>query len=274
MSKLMSKAKIGLIQMCSTEVLQHNLDYIEQQVKTLSEQGCKVVVTPENCLMFADKESYQALAEPIGTGPVQQALSSIAAKYGTWLIIGSFPTKASAEKLYSTCLVYDDLGLLVTSYNKIHLFDVDVDDEHGSYRESDTFAHGSEVRVVDTPAGKLGLSICYDVRFANLYREMRIAGAEVIIVAAAFTAVTGEAHWETLLRARAIENQVWVIGVGQCGYHSHSRQTWGHSMIIDPWGSKLTQSAMTPGNLQADIDLSEVERVRHLMPVSGHFHSL
>ncbi|GAM64555.1 amidohydrolase [Vibrio ishigakensis] len=270
----MSSAKVGLIQMCSSDDLEHNLSYIEQQVIELARDGCKLIVTPENCLMFADKESYFAIAEPIGAGPIQKRLSEIASQNGVWLVVGSFPNQANEGKLYSSCLVFDDLGLLVSSYNKIHLFDVDVDDEHGSYRESATFAHGEETRVVNTPVGRVGLSICYDVRFANLYRKLRLDGAEVMIVAAAFTAVTGEAHWETLLKARAIENQVYVIGVGQCGYHTESRQTWGHSMVIDPWGNKVCQSAMTPSNLQAEIHLSEVERVRRLMPVTEHFRAL
>lgn len=270
----MSSAKVGMIQMCSSDDLEQNLQHIEAQVASLSADGCKVIFTPENCLLFANKTAYQAVAEPLGSGPVQKRLSEIASQNGIWLIIGSFPTQANEGKLYSTCLVFDDLGLLVSSYNKIHLFDVDVDDEHGSYRESDSFAHGSEVKVVSTPIGRLGLSICYDVRFANLYRKLREEGAEVVLVSAAFTAVTGEAHWETLLRARAIENQVWVIGVGQCGYHTQSRQTWGHSMVIDPWGNKVCQSAMTPSNLQAEIKLSEVDRVRQLMPVTQHFRAL
>jgi predicted amidohydrolase len=166
--------------------------------------------------------------------------------------------------------VINDKGQLIEHYHKMHLFDVEVEDEHKNYRESDLFKHGSQAKQLETPVGRIGLSICYDLRFPNLYNLLRNAGAEVLIVPAAFTAVTGQAHWEILLRARAIENQAWVVGVGQCGYHSSERQTWGHSMVVDPWGNIVSQAAMVPCTITADIDLEKMKQVRQSMPVASH----
>ncbi|GAB7218588.1 carbon-nitrogen hydrolase family protein [Vibrio comitans] len=264
------KPRIGLIQMTSGDDVAENLQFIEQQLRELAKQGCQLIVTPENSLLFDNALAYQEIAEELNSGPIQSKLAQLAKELQTWIVIGSFPIRSDATHLYSSCLVFDDNGELVAHYNKMHLFDVEVEDEHGSYRESDCFAHGIQPQVIDTPVGRLGLSICYDLRFPHLYNLLREQGADIILVPAAFTAVTGEAHWEVLLRARAIENQAWVIGVGQCGYHSASRQTWGHSMVIDPWGKIVTQGAMTPCNLVADIELHQVEKVRKAMPVASH----
>ncbi|GAD78690.1 carbon-nitrogen hydrolase family protein [Vibrio ezurae] len=264
------QARVGLVQMTSGSDVMQNYQYIEQQVRALAEQQCQLIVTPENSLLFDNADSYQQLAEELGSGPMQGKLARLAKELGVWIVIGSFPIRASKDKLYSTSLVFNDQGELASHYAKMHLFDVEVADGHGSYRESDCFEHGQLPQIVETPFGKLGLSICYDLRFAPLYNVLREGGADIILVPAAFTAVTGEAHWEVLLRSRAIENQVWVIGVGQCGQHSASRQTWGHSMVIDPWGKMITKAAMTPCNLIADIELHQVQHVRKAMPVAAH----
>ncbi|WP_422398685.1 carbon-nitrogen hydrolase family protein [Vibrio breoganii] len=267
---MMDAPRIGLIQMTSGNDVTENLQFIEQQLRDLVKQGCQLVVTPENSLLFDNALAYQVIAEELNSGPIQSKLAQLAKELQTWLVIGSFPIRSNATHLYSACLVFDDNGALVAHYNKMHLFDVEVEDEHGSYRESDCFSHGTQPQVIDTPLGRLGLSICYDLRFPHLYNILREQGADIILVPAAFTAVTGEAHWEILLRARAIENQAWVIGVGQCGYHSANRQTWGHSMVIDPWGKVVTQGAATPCNLVAEIELHQVEKVRKAMPVASH----
>ena len=264
------KPRIGLIQMTSGDDVAENLQFIEQQLRELAKQGCQLIVTPENSLLFDNALAYQEIAEELNSGPIQSKLAQLAKELQTWIVIGSFPIRSDATHLYSSCLVFDDNGELVAHYNKMHLFDVEVEDEHGSYRESDCFAHGIQPQVIDTPVGRLGLSICYDLRFPHLYNLLREQGADIILVPAAFTAVTGEAHWEVLLRARAIENQAWVIGAGQCGYHSASRQTWGHSMVIDPWGKIVTQGAMTPVNLVDDIELHQVENVSKAMPLASH----
>ncbi len=256
--------------MTSTNDVMSNYRYIEQQVNTLAKQGCQLIVTPENSLLFDNIHGYQSIAEPLNAGEYQTKFSQLAKQLSVWIVVGSFPIKANDNKLYSTCLVFDDNGALAAHYNKMHLFDVEVDDKHGCYRESDCFEHGTQPRVVKTPFATLGLSICYDLRFANLYNLLTQSGAEVLLVPAAFTFITGEAHWETLLRARAIENQAWVIGVGQCGQHSANRQTWGHSMVIDPWGNVVTKGGKTPCNIVADIELQQVKQVRKAMPVASH----
>ncbi|GAD88165.1 putative hydrolase [Vibrio halioticoli NBRC 102217] len=267
---MQQQVTVGLVQMTSTSDVMQNYQYIEQQVRELAAQQCQLVITPENCLLFDNAEGYQKLAEELGAGPIQSQIAKLAKELAVWIVIGSFPIRAPKGKLYSTSLVFSDQGELVADYAKMHLFDVEVADGHGSYRESDCFAHGTAPKIVETPFAKLGLSICYDLRFANLYNVLRDGGANILLVPAAFTAVTGEAHWEALLRARAIENQAWVIGVGQCGQHSASRQTWGHSMVIDPWGKVITTAQTTPCNLIADIELHQVEQVRKAMPVAAH----
>ncbi|OBT17430.1 amidohydrolase [Vibrio sp. UCD-FRSSP16_10] len=266
----MESSKIGLIQMTSGKDVTENYQYIETQVRELASQNCQLIVTPENSLLFDSAQAYQVLAEDLNSGPIQSQLAELAKELAVWIVIGSFPIRADEGKLYSTCLVFNDQGELATHYNKMHLFDVDVEDGHGSYRESDCFEHGHQPQVVATPLGKLGLTICYDLRFPHLFNVLREQGADLILVPAAFTAVTGEAHWETLLRARAIENQAWVIGVGQCGQHSSQRHTWGHSMVIDPWGKVVAKGATEPCNLTAEIELHQVEQIRKAMPVASH----
>lgn len=184
--------------------------------------------------MFGTKQDYHTHAEYLGEGPVQQTLSDIARKYSVWLVAGSFPIRTQSG-VTTTMLVYNNDGELAASYDKLHMFDVDVDDGHRRYRESEIFQPGEQIQVVSTPFGELGLSICYDVRFPHLYSALRNLGSQIILVPAAFTAVTGQAHWETLLRARAIETQCWIVAVNQGGIHPGGRETWGHSMVIDPW---------------------------------------
>ncbi|WP_029559112.1 carbon-nitrogen hydrolase family protein, partial [Vibrio parahaemolyticus] len=161
-------------------------------------------------------------------------------------------------------------GKCIAHYDKLHMFDVDVEDGHGSYRESDTFTAGNQIVVAETDIGSVGLSICYDVRFPELYKALRLAGADIIVVPAAFTAVTGQAHWEVLLRARAIETQCWILASGQTGTHPCGRKTWGHSMVIDPWGRIHKQLQDQVGLLEAEIDLSQTQQVRQNMPLTQH----
>jgi diguanylate cyclase (GGDEF)-like protein len=164
----------------------------------------------------------------------------------------------------------DDNGEIRASYEKLHMFDVDVEDKHHSYRESDTFEAGEAIKLVDTPIGRVGLSICYDVRFPHLYSELRRQGADIIVVPAAFTKVTGRAHWDVLLRARAIETQCWVIAAAQWGEHNAERETWGHSMIIDPWGSIDKEQKEGTGVLVSDIDIEMSNTIRQRMPITDH----
>lgn len=263
-------SKVGVVQMNSGAIPEENMKQLTLKLKGLQQQGAKLALTPENSIVFGQKEDYERYAEPLGKGDLQGALSDLAKRYQIWLVIGSFPIRNTDGSLSTTCLVFDDSGLLVEHYHKLHMFDVDIEDGHHSYRESDTFVPGNEVKVVDTPVGKLGLSVCYDVRFPQLYSELRRQGAEIIVVPAAFTKVTGYAHWDILLRSRAIETQCWVLAAGQWGSHGAGRETWGHSMIVDPWGNKVATQREGTGVIIADIDKSQLAMIRKKMPVAQH----
>ncbi|WP_428772839.1 carbon-nitrogen hydrolase family protein [Vibrio sp.] len=261
--------KVGLIQMTSGPDAEQNLAYIQTQVALLAEQGAALVVTPENALVFGSKRDYHRVAESFGSGPLQQAMSELARKHQIWLVVGSMPIRRESG-VTTTCLVFDPQGQCQASYDKLHMFDVDVADGHRHYRESETFTPGNEVKLVHTPFANIGLSICYDLRFPHLYTELRNRGAELILVPAAFTAVTGRAHWQSLLRARAIENQCWVLAVNQTGHHPCGRETWGHSMLIDPWGEVVADAGSPMHSMLAQLDISKVNDIRSAMPVSQH----
>lgn len=262
-------SRIGLIQMNSGRYLESNMQVLEQELAHLQSQGVKLVVTPENALLFATKEDYQNNAECLAQGPIQKRLSELAQKMSMWLVIGSFPIRCDKGFIYSTCLIFNADGQCCASYQKLHLFDVDIADNH-HYRESDIFKSGKKAVLLDTPFGKVGLSICYDLRFPALYSLLRHAGADIILVPAAFTQLTGEAHWQILLRARAIETQCWLVGAAQCGKHYDGRETFGHSMIIDPWGNIICQLKNQVGTVWADINLAKNKDVRTTMPVLQH----
>lgn len=234
------------------------------------ERPC-LVLLPENFACMGTTQDYQQLAEPVGAGPVQRQLSEWAREFGIWLVAGSLPTRLPQQtRVHTTSLVFNPQGELAGFYHKLHLFDVDVADARGRYRESDAFMAGQEAHVVASPFGGLGLSICYDLRFPALYQLLRKQGAEVLLVPAAFTKVTGQAHWLPLLQARAIENQCYVVAANQCGRHDGNRETWGHSVIIDPWGAVLAQQGQQPGLIAATFDQQEMEHIRTTMPVQLH----
>ncbi|MEF1211282.1 nitrilase-related carbon-nitrogen hydrolase, partial [Vibrio alginolyticus] len=196
--------RVGIIQMTSGPDINANLDFIEKQCALASKQGAKLVLTPENTVLFSSREAYHQHAEPLGSGMIQQRLCEIARKNQLTLIVGSMPIQ-TAKGVTTTTLVFPPHGKCIAHYDKLHMFDVDVADGYGSYRESDTFMAGNQIVVAETDIGSVGLSICYDLRFPELYKVLRQEGADIIVVPAAFTAVTGQAHWEVLLRARAIE---------------------------------------------------------------------
>lgn len=266
--------RVGIIQMTSGPDIEANLAFIDQQCAQAAKQGVKLVLTPENCVLLANREGYHQLAEPLGSGAIQQRLADIAIHHQLTLIVGSMPIR-TARGVTTTTLVLSPHGKCIAHYDKLHMFDVEVADGHGSYRESETFTAGNQIVVAETDIGSIGLTICYDVRFPELYKELRLAGAEIIIVPAAFTAVTGEAHWEILLRARAIETQCWILASNQTGTHPCGRKTWGHSMVIDPWGRIHKQLYDQVGLLVAEIDLSQSQHVRQNMPLTQHsrFHN-
>lgn len=244
---------------------------IGQLLASLPAARPALVLLPENFACLGSRDAYQALAEPLGDGPIQQQLAAWSREHDLWLVAGSLPTRLAGEpRLHTTTLLYDPQGKLRAHYHKIHLFDVDVADSHGRYRESESFAPGEQAVVVETPFGGVGLSICYDVRFPELYRRLRAQGADILLVPAAFTAVTGAAHWQPLLQARAIENQCYVLAANQCGTHAGGRQTWGHSMIIDPWGEVRACQPETPGWQAIPLQPELLTRVRSTMPVLQH----
>jgi len=235
-----------------------------------AERPC-LVLLPENFACMGASQNYKQMAEPMGFGPVQHQLSEWAKTFGIWLVAGSLPTFSPQQnRVHTTSLVFNPQGELSGFYHKLHLFDVDVADARGRYRESDSFMAGSEVSVIPSPFGGLGLSICYDLRFPDLYQLLRQHGADVLLVPAAFTKVTGQAHWLPLLQARAIENQCYVVAANQCGSHDGNRETWGHSVIIDPWGEILAQQENQPGLIAASLDPQKIEHIRQSMPVQLH----
>ncbi len=263
---------VAALQMTSGNDPDANLETAGRLLKAAAARGAQVAVLPENfSLMPLRDADRRAHAEADGTGPVQDFLARTAARLGIWIIAGSLPlTQASGERNAQACLVYNAKGIRAGRYDKIHLFDVELPERSESYRESAHMAPGDQVVALDTPAGRLGLSICYDLRFPELYRRLQSAGAQWLIVPAAFTATTGAAHWEPLLRARAIENLCYVVASAQWGTHPNGRQTWGHSLIVDYWGRILTQLAEGEGVITAPIDLAAQAAARVKFPALAH----
>ncbi|MEP3564041.1 MAG: carbon-nitrogen hydrolase family protein, partial [Marinobacter sp.] len=212
-----------------------------------------------------------------GDSPVvRHFLADQARAFGLWIVGGSMPLASRpdgssiADRVRACCLVYDDQGREVARYDKIHLFDAMVEDAHGQYKESNAFEPGDQVVTIDTPAGRLGLAICYDLRFPELFRALREQGADWVCLPSAFTWQTGDAHWHALIRARAIENQVWVVAPGQGGQNSERRRTYGHSLVCDPWGKVVSEIEEGPGVALADLSLEYLKQVRTRMPVWEH----
>lgn len=267
----MRSANVALLQLCSGNNVRANLAQIEQQIKQLKPH-VKLVMTPENALLFAHTQTYYKHSETEGVGPLQDAIREMAIRYGVWILVGSMPliSRENPERLTASSLLFDDKGELKARYDKMHMFDVDVADSHGHYCESDTYDYGQHLTVVDTPVGRLGMTICYDLRFPGLFQSLRELGAELISVPAAFTRVTGEAHWEILLRARAIENQCWILAPAQVGRHGDTRRTWGHTMAIDPWGSVISMNADAVESTKVRVDNSGMQKLREQMQVVKH----
>lgn len=267
----MRNANIALLQLCSGDNIRSNLAQIEQQLKQLN-SNIKLVMTPENALLFADSKAYHQQAEQEGTGPLQDAIRDMARRYGVWILVGSMPlvSREDSKQITASSLLFDDQGELKARYDKLHMFDVDIKDTHGHYRESDTYQHGQHLTVVDTPVGKLGMTICYDLRFPGLFQALRDKGAEIISVPAAFTRVTGESHWEILLRARAIETQCYILAPAQVGRHGATRRTWGHTMAVDGWGNVIEQNADLVMPIKVKVNTHSLESIRTQMPVAQH----
>ncbi|WP_301388145.1 carbon-nitrogen hydrolase family protein [Thalassolituus sp. UBA2590] len=258
--------RIAAVQCTSVSDPEKNKRALSVLISEAASQGADLVLLPEMCLSM-NSDYYQDLAEDSAT---LDWLAAQAATHSLWLVAGAVPQPAPGDdaRVRSASLVFNPEGELVKRYDKIHLFDVDVGDAQGSYRESDTFSSGSDIVNIETPVGNIGLTICFDLRFPEQYQALRDAGADIILVPAAFTHTTGEAHWEILLKARAIETQCYVLAANQCGWHDDKRRTWGHSMIIDPWGESLGMLHESPGVIVADVDLKVLEDLRKKMPLT------
>lgn len=265
-------SKLAAIQMSSGPNIQANLDEAAKLIDQAASQGAELIVLPENFsqMPMSDGERV-ANSEKIGEGRVQAFLAAQAEKNKAWIVGGTIPIKSDeAGKAYSSSLLYNSQGEQVARYDKIHMFDVLIEANNETYNESATTVAGEEVVVVDTPFGKLGLSVCYDLRFPELYRIMVDKGMEICAIPSAFTAFTGQSHWESLIRARAIENQCYVIASAQGGYHVNNRQTYGHSMIVNPWGNILGSVGTGPGVVITDLDRSVLETTRSKFQVLNH----
>ncbi len=264
--------KAAAIQMASGSNVNANLLTTEKLLEEAARQGATLAVLPEN-FAFLGAESRDALPyrEAPGDGPLQHFLSQTARRLGLWIVGGTVPLQGGhPDRWRAACLVFDAEGRQVARYDKQHLFDVTLPDSDEQYNESDTIEPGDGIEVVDTPLGRLGLAVCYDLRFPELFRAMIDQGAELFALPAAFTAVTGRAHWEVLLRARAIENLAYVVAGAQGGFHVGGRETWGHSMVIDPWGTVLALQERGNGVAIAEIDRDFLARTRRNFPTLEH----
>jgi nitrilase len=251
---------MAAIQMVSAPEVSANLEAAGGLVASAAASGAKLAALPENFYIIGRHEGDKVkVREADGRGPIQDFLSATAKKHGIWILAGTVPISSNDDtRIRSACLLYDDTGRRVARYDKRHLFRFRQGEE--SYDEARTVEAGDRPVAVDTPFGRLGLSVCYDVRFPERYREL--GDVDVIFVPSAFTVPTGQAHWETLLRARAIENQAYVIAPAQGGTHASGRRTWGHTMVVDPWGVVLAVQPEGEGVVLADIDLEHTQQLR------------
>jgi len=260
--------KVAALQMASGPNVAGNLSEARRLIENAVAQGARLVVLPEFFSIMGMKEDDMlAVREQAGTGVMQTFLAEMARKHRIWVVGGSIPLVANApNKVRNTCLVFDEQGEQVARYDKIHLFNLDLGNEH--YHEANTIEAGNQVVVVDSPFGRIGLAICYDLRFPELFRAMK--NVDIVVLPSAFTATTGKMHWETLVRARAIENIAYVIAAAQGGYHVNGRETHGHSMIVDPWGRVLDELPRGSGVVLAEINPSYQASLRASLPALAH----
>jgi predicted amidohydrolase len=276
----MSDLVVAAIQMTSTEDVAANLDRCRDLVGEAAGAGASLVGLPENfAYLGGDQDHRLALAEDVPTpgaapaevgpiGPILRAMMELARGAGVWLLLGGFPERTGSSRIRNTAVLLGPEGQLVARYRKIHLFDVDLAAVSGGkrFRESDAIEPGAEVVVAETPWGGLGLSICYDLRFPELYRRLAAQGARLVAVPSAFTLETGKDHWHVLLRARAIENQVYLMAPAQFGSHGSTRRSYGHALIVDPWGAVLAECGDHEGFALARLDFAYEDKVRAALP--------
>jgi predicted amidohydrolase len=272
----MANWRLSAIQLTSTPQPAQNLAQVEQYLQQLTDTFAPelphLVALPECFAVFGGGDSLQLQHRAaLGEGEIQRGCAALAQQFGLYLLAGSIPTASvDPERFSATSVLFAPDGSIVADYQKIHLFDVDINDNTGSYRESDRAYPGQKLSLATLGELKLGLSVCYDVRFPGLMQALAASGMNVLSVPAAFTRVTGVAHWHTLLRARAIENQCFVLAPNQTGVHANGRETYGHSLIIDPWGTVLADAGTEPGWVSAVIDVTDCARLKQKMPVAQH----
>lgn len=264
--------RIAAIQMASGSNIKGNLLEAEKLIANAVGEGAEMVVLPENFgLIASSQEDVIKHKEQPGNGPLQDFIAQQSARHEITIVAGTIPIETGDEKKYrNALLVYDKNGACIARYDKIHLFDVALPDKDESYHESDVIEPGNKIVVVESEGIKLGLAICYDLRFPELFRMLVDKGAEVIVLPSAFTAETGKAHWHALLKARAIENLAYVVASAQGGFHVNGRETYGHSLIVDPWGNILDEIASGPGFAIATINLQQQQQIRERFPVLEH----
>jgi nitrilase len=259
--------KVAAIQMASGPKVEGNLSEARRLVANAAEQGARLVVLPEFfAIMGMNEQDKVKVREQPGQGPIQSFMSEMARKHKIWLI-GSLPLAGkSPDKVLNSCLVFDEAGVQVARYDKIHLFNLTLGNEH--YNEASTIEAGDKVVVVDSPFGRIGLAICYDLRFPEIFRAMK--DVNIIVLPSAFTATTGKVHWEPLIRARAIENLSYIVAAAQGGYHVSGRETHGHSMVVDPWGRIVDELPRGSGVVIAEVNPGYQESLRKSLPALSH----
>ncbi len=258
------------VQLASDIEPEANVTAAAEAIRRARDAGADFVLTPETTDML-EMRRRDAFAKARGEDehPGLEKLRGLAAELGCWLLIGSLVIRLSAERLANRSFLIDPAGRIAARYDKIHMFDVEVPDGQ-SYRESKSYRAGATAVLADLPWGRLGMTVCYDLRFPHLYRALAQAGAEVLTVPSAFTRLTGRAHWHVLLRARAIETGAFVLAPAQCGETSQGRQTYGHSLIVAPWGEVLAEAGEAPEVILAEIDPARVAEARRMIPALGH----
>ncbi|MCQ4314088.1 carbon-nitrogen hydrolase family protein [Pseudomonas stutzeri] len=265
---------LAVIQMASQADIQANLATARRLLEQAADSGARLAVLPENFAAMGRTDlPAVGRAEAEGAGPILPWLKQVACDLRLWIVAGTLPLPPDDQpqaRVRACSLLVDDQGQRVARYDKLHLFDAEVSDARGRYRESDDYAAGERLVVVDTPVGRLGMSVCYDLRFAELYLALRQAGAELISAPSAFTSVTGQAHWEMLIRTRAIETQCYMLAAAQSGEHSGGRLTHGHSSIVDFWGRVLNEQATGEAALTAARETAEQNAMRKRMPLLSH----
>ena len=260
------------IQMTSGPDVAANLEQARPLLEEAAKRGAGLAVLPENFAFMGLRDAdKREVAESDGSGPIQDFLAATARRLRMWIVGGTIPLRAGDDgRVAAASVVFDAAGGRAARYDKIHLFDVDIPGRVERYRESAHVAPGSQVVVVDTPVGRLGLSVCYDIRFPELFRQLSAAGAQILTVPSAFTAPTGRAHWETLICARAIENLCYVVAPAQSGFHPNGRETYGDSLLVDYWGRVLQRLPRGRGCIVAEIDAARQAEVRQNFPALDH----